>query len=130
MRNEHCKMAGYNRAFTTGNYGVTTTPLAEYEISTGKRECSKRDMLDRNGKLVRSIQSLDELRDKPLCIKAELTYDEILAVVHKYLFLLITLTSNLLIRTPPHPAGSVHGPYVSNLQPHSPAVSRGGLQDL
>ncbi len=82
MKNEHCKMPGYNFDFTTGNYGVRTTPMKEYEISTGKRECSMSDMLDRKGKLVRFIKSLDTLRDLELCTKAQLTGEEILAVVH------------------------------------------------
>lgn len=81
MKNEHCKMAGFNREFTTGNYGVTTTPQAEYEISTGKRVCPERQMLDRKGNRVRRIQGLQMLRELPLCKSAKLTDDEILAVV-------------------------------------------------
>jgi hypothetical protein len=81
MRDEHCVKAGCKTKFTTGNYGVTTTPLKEYEISTGKRECAEADMQDRKGRRVRVIQSIEKLKRLQLCRKAKLTEDEILAVV-------------------------------------------------
>ena len=81
MRDEHCEMPGYNFEFTTSNYGLTTTPLGEYEISTGKRQCPEKDMLDRKGRRVRVIRPIEELRQLKLCSKAGLTTDEILTVV-------------------------------------------------
>ena len=71
--------------FTTGNYGVTTTPQKEYEISSGKRECPPRDMLDRKGRVVRTIRRLQTLNNLELCTKAELKAEEILCVVRNAL---------------------------------------------
>jgi hypothetical protein len=72
--------------FTTINYGLTTTPRKEYEISTGERLCSEEDMKDQKGRHVRVIRRIEELKLLKLCQKARLTDDEILAVVsaHKY----------------------------------------------
>ncbi len=81
MENEHTKAFGRDVEFTTGNYGVTTTPRKEYEIATGKRECPEGDMLDKNGRTVRVIRSIDTLRTLEICRRAGLTDYEILAVV-------------------------------------------------
>jgi hypothetical protein len=81
MQDEHCVMCGFNVDFTTSNYGLTTTPLNEYEITTGKRQCPEKDMADKRGRRVRAIRPIEELRRLKLCRKAGLTDDEILAVV-------------------------------------------------
>lgn len=78
---EHCVMGGCDLEFTTTNYGVTTTPSKEYKISTGQLVCDQREMQDKNKKLVRVIKPLDYLKKLELCIAAELTDEEILAVV-------------------------------------------------
>ncbi len=67
--------------FTTTNYGLVTTPLKEYEISTGQRACPAEELLDKKGKHVRIIRRIEELKLLKLCQKARLTEDEILAVV-------------------------------------------------
>jgi hypothetical protein len=82
MHDEHCAMWGFDVELTTSNYGLTTTPRNEYEISTGKRECPEKDMQDKKGRRVRVIRRIEELRRLTLCSKACLTDDEILAVVH------------------------------------------------
>ncbi len=74
-------MWGSDYKFTTTNYGIITTPLKEYEISTGKRHCPEEDMKDIKGKRVRIIRPIEEHRLLKLCSKAHLTDDEILAVV-------------------------------------------------
>ena len=74
-------MIGCDREFTTGNYLVTTTPRKEYEIATGKRECPEGDMLDRKGRRVRVIRSIDALKTLEICRRAGLRDYEILAVV-------------------------------------------------
>jgi hypothetical protein len=74
-------MFGFNVDFTTSNYGLTTTPLNEYEISTSKRQCPEKEMEDKKGRRVRVIRRIEELRRLKLCRKADLTDDEILAVV-------------------------------------------------
>ncbi len=74
-------MWGFDVEFTTSNYGVTTTPKKEYEISTGKRACPEGDMNDKKGNRVRVIQQILALKWLKLCVKAGLTDDEILAVV-------------------------------------------------
>jgi hypothetical protein len=81
MRHEHCVMYGFAVAFTTSNYGLTTTPRDEYGISTSKQQCPEKDMLDKKGRRVRVIRPIEELRRLKLCRKAGLTDDEILAVV-------------------------------------------------
>ncbi len=81
IHDEHCVMWGFNVEFTTSNYGLTTTPQREYEISTGKQQCREEDMKDKKGKIVRVIRRIEELRRLKLCRKARLTDDEILAVV-------------------------------------------------
>jgi hypothetical protein len=81
MHDEHCVMWGFDVEFTTSNYGLTTTPRNEYEISTGKRECPEKDMKDKKGRCVRVIRQIEELSRLKLCSKAGLTDDEILAVV-------------------------------------------------
>ncbi len=75
-------MWGFNVVFKTSNYGLTTTPQKEYEISTGKRPCPEKDMKDTKGRCVRVIRRIEELKRLKMCQKARLTDDEILAVVH------------------------------------------------
>ena len=74
-------MWGFDVEYTTSNYGLTTTPQKEYEISTGKRSCPEEDMKDKNGRRVRVVRRIEELKLLKLCKKAGLTDDEILAVV-------------------------------------------------
>ncbi len=71
--------------FTTSNYGVTTTPEREYKISTGQLECPAKDMVDRKGRRVRVIHTLEELEKLVLSRRAKLTLNEILAVVRNSL---------------------------------------------
>ena len=74
-------MWGFDVAFTSSNYGLTTTPQKEYEISTGMRPCPDEDMKDKKGRRVRVIRRIEELKQLKMCQKAHLTDDEILAVV-------------------------------------------------
>ena len=74
-------MWGFDVEFTTSNYGLTTTPRNEYEISTGKRLCPEDAMKDKKGARVRVVQQIAVLSQLDLCRKAGLTDDEILAVV-------------------------------------------------
>jgi hypothetical protein len=74
-------MWGSDVEFTTSNYGRTTTPCKEYNISTGQRPCPEDDMLDKKSRRVRVIRPINELRGLALCQKAGLTDEEILAVV-------------------------------------------------
>jgi hypothetical protein len=75
-------MWGFNVEFTSSNYGLTTTSLKEYEISTGKRQCPENDVKDRKGVLVRVIRPIAELKMLKVSQQACLTEDEILAIVH------------------------------------------------
>ena len=81
VKNEHCVMWGFDVEFMTSNYGLTTTPQKEYEISTGKRLCPEEDMKDKKGRRVRVIRRIEELKVLKLCQRARLNDDEILAVV-------------------------------------------------
>ena len=81
MEDEHCAKAGCTVDFDTSNYGVRTNPRKEYEISTGRRACPAEDMLDKAGKKVRVVRSIDSLKALKIVTRAGLTEDEILAVV-------------------------------------------------
>ena len=74
-------MAGCDLMFTTCNYGVTTTPRKEYEISTGLRACPDQDLRDKKHRRVRIIQPLAELKGLKTCREAKLKEIEMLAVV-------------------------------------------------
>ncbi len=79
---EHCILGGSDFVFTTPNYGITTTPKKEYKLLMEEGvECDPKDLLDKSGKMVRVIKPLSELKSLDLCQKAELTDDEVLAVV-------------------------------------------------
>ncbi len=78
---KHCVMWGVDLEFTTSNYGLTTTPRNEYEISLGKRPGPEKDMQDKKGKTVRRIRQIEKLIQDDLSRKAGLTHDEILTVV-------------------------------------------------
>jgi hypothetical protein len=85
IKNEHCVMWGFDVEFITTNYGLTTTPQREYEISTGQIVCPVHDLMDREGVRVRVIRRLEELKLLKLCQQACLTEDEILAVVRAHI---------------------------------------------
>ena len=80
IKDEHCVMARCDEEFTTSNYGVTTTPHNEYNISTGAVICPEKDMLDKMGNRVRRIEK-NQLKEIELCRSAKLTEDEVLSVV-------------------------------------------------
>jgi hypothetical protein len=81
MADEHCVMYGHDEPFETSNYSVRTTPRQEYEITTGKRGCAAKDMLDNIGRQVRIIRSIDELKLLKVVQKAGLVEEELIAVV-------------------------------------------------
>ena len=54
MEAEHCgPLYGADVPFTTTNYGLTTTPRAEYAIATGRAECPEAARKDLSGRVVR-----------------------------------------------------------------------------
>jgi hypothetical protein len=81
MEDEHCAMYGHDEPFETTNYGVRTCPRQEYEITTGKKHCTAKDMLDRNGKRVRDVRTIEELQQHKAAQKAGLVEEELIAVV-------------------------------------------------
>ena len=81
MEDEHCVKTGNSDEFVTGNYGVQTNPRWEYEIASGRRTCPAEQMLNKKGRKVRAVRSIEELMSLKIAIKAGLTEDEILAVV-------------------------------------------------
>jgi hypothetical protein len=81
MADEHCVMYGHDEPFETSNYSVRTTPRQEYEITTGKRDCAAKDKVDKKGKLVRIIRSIEELKLLKVVQKAGLVEEELIAVV-------------------------------------------------
>jgi hypothetical protein len=81
IEDEHCAMAGRDVPFVTENYGLTTTPQDEYNITVGKMQCPEKNMLDKKGRRVRVIQRIEELKLLKLVRKAKLREAEIVAVV-------------------------------------------------
>ena len=81
MEHEHCEMFGSDEPFQTTNYGVTTTPRKEYEITTGNRVCPVEDKLDKKNRSVRIIRGIEELKQQKSVDKAALEDAEIVAVV-------------------------------------------------
>ena len=81
MEDEHCAKTGCSDEFVTGNYNVRTNPRKEYEIATGRRACPAKDMLDKQGRTVRVVKRVEELKLLEVARRAGLTEDEILAVV-------------------------------------------------
>ena len=81
MEAEHCSKAGCSVQFTTGNYGVTTTPRREWGIVLGLEECSLAERKDRSGKVVRRIPTIGGLKEVALAVDAKLSDAEIIAVV-------------------------------------------------
>jgi hypothetical protein len=74
-------MAGCDTPMVTVNYGVETTPRKEYEITVGTRPCPDKDLLDKLGKRVRVIKSIEGLKKLPLVGKAGLIEGEVVSVV-------------------------------------------------
>ncbi len=79
MRREHCERAGCNTQFTTDNYEITTTPRQEWLYVVG----------DENGLQIpcpalhhcRRIVPLEQLLQRPLARQANLSREEIIALV-------------------------------------------------
>jgi hypothetical protein len=74
-------MYGSDKMFTTSNYELTTCPRDEYNIVIGAKKCSEKDLLDKHGKRVRFIKSLDALAKEKVALQAGLRSDEILTTV-------------------------------------------------
>ena len=74
-------MYGHDVPFTTGNYGITTTPEKEYRIATGVRPCPEEDTKDKEGKVVRVVKKVEDLQRLTMTIEAKLSFIEILALV-------------------------------------------------
>jgi hypothetical protein len=83
MWEEHCVKAGCDDEFVSSNYCVRTTPRKEYEITTTSK-CPPEDMLDKRGKQVRVVRCIEELKLLEPAKKAELTEEEIVAVVRLF----------------------------------------------
>ena len=83
MQDEHCEGYGRDEEFEATNYGVRTSPRKEYEITTGKRACAEKDMLDRKGRRVRIIRRIEELKLLKAAQKAGLVEEELVAVVRE-----------------------------------------------
>ena len=75
MKKEHCNRIDSDLLFETLNYGITTTPAKEWEITT-KQDESMADM--RHG---RRLPNLEELLRSDVATKALLTKAEVTAIV-------------------------------------------------
>lgn len=92
MEAEHCKMAGSDFEFTTGNYRVTTRPREEWRLVLGRKGRTEQDFVKwlkaeaisvglGDAGHGRRIPDLDELMKLESCEKAELREAEVIAIV-------------------------------------------------
>jgi hypothetical protein len=75
IESEHCHQADCNVTFRTTNYGITTTPALEWEI-TMKRDAERADM-----RHDRRLPDLDELLRSDVATRAGLTMSEVVVLV-------------------------------------------------
>ncbi len=75
MKSEHCDSFDSHKSFTVSNYGVTTTPEAEWQIVI-HCDISKADM--RHG---RKLQKVEDIVKQEQTKKSKLSRPEVLAVV-------------------------------------------------
>ena len=76
MRAEHCTKTGYNFQFTTSNYGITTTPEAEWTCSV-EGQPFKPEHMGHN----RVVFSIEDRMRLELVGKAGLCREELIAIV-------------------------------------------------
>ncbi len=81
MQSEHMTRGGYDFVFTTSNYCLTTQPFKEWLYIVGDATGRKLDCPEEHMHHGRTIHSIEELLQKPLARSAELTREEIIAVV-------------------------------------------------
>jgi hypothetical protein len=75
IESEHCRQTDSKITFHTSNYGITTTPAQEWEI-TMKRDAELADM--RHG---RRLPDIEELLRSDTAIKAGLQLAEVVVLV-------------------------------------------------
>jgi len=76
MRQEHCVLAGFCMDFTSRNYGITTSPEAEWEAVVDGKQPPKENMC--HG---RTIPSVAEKLGCELAKKAKLREEEVIALI-------------------------------------------------
>ena len=76
MELEHCHHKCADTEFTTPNYNITTTSKSEYRIVAFEKECPVQHM--RHG---RNIRRINKLRALQIVMEANLSDEEIMAVV-------------------------------------------------
>ena len=123
-------MWGFNVEFISTNYGILTTPLKEYEISTGQRACPAKDLLDKRGRRVRIIRRIEDLKLIKMCQKARLTDDEILAVVGALPAFALSVSSKVRQASAAVSAGAVFRADVPGLQHDPPSISGGAVPSV
>ena len=81
MRQEHCERAGWDTAFTTGNYKITTTPKQEWLYiagdDTGKQVACPASQMEHG----RRILPVSEAKKLKLAVDAKLTDAELLTLI-------------------------------------------------
>ncbi len=75
MRAEHCAKAGFDHAFTTPNYGFTTTAEQEWRIVVEGAACPPENL--GHGRVIRPLEELVELGRE----QAGLWREEVIATV-------------------------------------------------
>jgi hypothetical protein len=76
---EHTTRGGSTHTFTTGNYNITTQPFKEWSYVVGDESGLRVECPDKSHG--REIKPIAALMKKPLARKANLTEEEIIAVV-------------------------------------------------
>jgi hypothetical protein len=79
MRAEHCSLGGHDYKLNAGNYGITSTPMAEWLYAVGDDKGQRSPCPDMGHG--RCIVPIEELLERPLAARAGLTRAEMISVV-------------------------------------------------
>jgi ankyrin repeat protein len=80
MRAEHCERADSLVEFTTSNYSLRTTPALEWNYAVEGVQPPPGHFLNKEGRAVRKIRSIEELMKLDIVIKAGLERAEVISV--------------------------------------------------
>jgi hypothetical protein len=80
MRAEHCERADSHDTFTTSNYNLSTNPALEWSYAVDGAKAPHEQLLDKEGREVRKIRSINELMKLDIVKKAGLHRAEVISV--------------------------------------------------
>jgi hypothetical protein len=80
MKSEHCERLDSRVAFTTSNYNLLTEPALEWSYAVDGVAPPHEQLLDKDGRAVRTIRTIDELMQLDIVKKAGLHRAEVISV--------------------------------------------------